>query len=599
MARVEWTRLEGGDVEAVVGMFICSRFPNAVRVRPSQGDGGVDIFVPGDGGFATEREVFQVKKYFTNLTSSQKREITRSFTRVVAASLKEGWTITKWHLVMPLDVTDHNLANWLKELTEGAEFPCEPLGLLFCDTLAGQYPEVVDYYLRDGRERLENAVANLTAVIAGRPLWQQGGTLSVNDVSGDLAAMHRALNNSDPFYRYDFAVSDASPDRSAVPVEPGLVAVYGRRHDSAWIAVKIYARSLAALEERPITGHLKFAISPEDEHLRKEFENFIDYGAPVSMPAGTVDGSLDLPGGLGGDISGSSLRMLSVPDDDSQIEPAEIAIAMVAPDSDTVLASAIVHRVEFTTGLAGARSVWRDKADLFTIETLVAGGELRAQMTLRVDEYDLQGRRPSELVESLKFMANMHAPNRIALSLSYGPRNYSVVATAGWKPDELAVFWAPVCEALTLIQDHVNVLLRMPAAVSARDADRINDVARLLSGDALYDKGLRNFQIDHDGDQAERLEASGIYDFITVHTMAFRLGDVVIVVGKQARLFRGRCIEIGQTQSTVEPEPGTDVTMRYEGSLNPGQVRTRHIACEISGRPDVKKGASSAEPSEN
>ena len=56
MARVEWTRHEGDDIEAVVGMFICSDLPNAVRVRPSQGDGGVDIFVPGPEGFAKHRE---------------------------------------------------------------------------------------------------------------------------------------------------------------------------------------------------------------------------------------------------------------------------------------------------------------------------------------------------------------------------------------------------------------------------------------------------------------------------------------------------------------------------------------------------------------
>ena len=40
MARVEWTRQSGDDVETVVGMLLCSQRPNAVRVRPSQGDGG-------------------------------------------------------------------------------------------------------------------------------------------------------------------------------------------------------------------------------------------------------------------------------------------------------------------------------------------------------------------------------------------------------------------------------------------------------------------------------------------------------------------------------------------------------------------------------
>jgi hypothetical protein len=39
MARVEWTRQSGEDVEAVVAMLLCSKYPSAVGVRPSQGDG--------------------------------------------------------------------------------------------------------------------------------------------------------------------------------------------------------------------------------------------------------------------------------------------------------------------------------------------------------------------------------------------------------------------------------------------------------------------------------------------------------------------------------------------------------------------------------
>jgi hypothetical protein len=47
-------------------------------VRPSQGDGGVDIFVPGPTGFGSERAVYQVKQYSSILTASQKRKIKNS-----------------------------------------------------------------------------------------------------------------------------------------------------------------------------------------------------------------------------------------------------------------------------------------------------------------------------------------------------------------------------------------------------------------------------------------------------------------------------------------------------------------------------------------
>jgi hypothetical protein len=43
MARIEWTRRDGDDVEAVVAMFVNRERPNSTRITPSRGDGGVDI----------------------------------------------------------------------------------------------------------------------------------------------------------------------------------------------------------------------------------------------------------------------------------------------------------------------------------------------------------------------------------------------------------------------------------------------------------------------------------------------------------------------------------------------------------------------------
>ena len=105
--------------------------PNAVRIRPSQGDAGIDVFIPGPAGWGKERKVWQIKRYCENLTGTEKRAIKRSFSRVVEASKKDGWQITKWNLVMPLDLTTQNLG-WLDSYIAdaGVDFPCETHGLL-------------------------------------------------------------------------------------------------------------------------------------------------------------------------------------------------------------------------------------------------------------------------------------------------------------------------------------------------------------------------------------------------------------------------------------------------------------------------------------
>lgn len=573
--RVPWVRLEGGDVESIVGMLICSQFTNAVRVRPSQGDGGVDIFVPGEGGFAEERIVYQVKKYTENLTAGQKTKITNSFNRVVAASGKEGWRLAEWHLVMPLDLTDHNLANWLRELTEDAEFPCETHGLLFCDTYASRYPNVVDYYHRDGKERLDSAMERLTQVISGREDRRRGDPLSPVDVATDLAAIHHALNEHDPFYRYDFAVSDGPPpDQPPLLGEPGLVGVYGVSQGSTWITIKIFARSREAAVERPIKGHFTVSIPPENDELREEFSKFVDYGAPVSMPPGTVHGLIDLPGGLGGDISGASLQVLSAPTIDPS-ESADLVLAIIAPDTDAVLASTKMRRIEVTSGEVGIRSVLADEAELFTVEVLVKSGLVdTGQMTLRVD-YHLAGRRPADLVDGMSVLYHWHTPNRIAFGLAYGPPNYGVVATSPNEPDPERQRWAPICEALGLIQEHVPKLIKMPATMDFKQAMQILDVAKLVSGETTTGRLSGDFTVTHPSPATEiPRELHKVYDFKIIKTTKFTLDDEVITVGKHTIDFSGQFARIRATESELKPLT-TGVAMRYDGDLPPGYVQAR------------------------
>src|SRR5205807_5656885 len=196
--------------------------------------------------------------------------------------------------------------------------------------------------------------------------------------------------------------------------EEGLIAVYAIFQNSVWITFKIYARTLVSLEERPITWRLQLAVPADDSELKEQVEKFIDYGAPLTMPAGTVSGSLDLPAGLGGDLSGASLQVSNVMDRTVDDEDSELAIAMLAPETDTVIASTIINRTGRSTGQEGVRSMWVDEANLFTIEMLASMSAAGRQLTWNFHtEYDLKGRRPSEIVNSLGFLAAMHAPNRI------------------------------------------------------------------------------------------------------------------------------------------------------------------------------------------
>jgi len=556
-------------------MLICSDRRNAVRVQPSQGDGGLDIYVPQKQG-DREREVYQVKGFTDRLVGSRKRQIKRSLAEVAKTARDEGWTITKWHLVMPLDLTDNEIRWFHDELTQDCEFLSEINGLLFCDTLAATYPKVVDYYLNDGKDRLEAAMNNLTAIVSGRRDRQRNDPLVPGDVVPDLASVYRALNDYDPFYKYDFSVSDSSPPKEQPKQQPDLVAIYAMRQDRIWITIKIIASSLAALEERPIGAQFTVAIPAEDDELRQQFERFIDYGAPINMPPGTVSGSLDLPGGLGTVVTGASLAVLSAPDEAGE-EPAELLLAIVASDSENVIARTTIRRTEVTVGQAGVRNVFAEKSGIFILELRMEADRLDGEMTLHTG-YDLAGKRPAQFVDGLQVLAAWTSPNRIAFGSSFGPANYGVVATISTDRDRDAAKWARVCEDLALIQDHVSVLLRMPTEMDFEQAMRIRDVAKLFSGETSTGTLSGDFTITHQADDRPVDRQMGVlYEFRTIKTLEIELGDDTITVGKQALFFRGRFIRIEDGESELEPF-GDYVAVLVEGDLEPGRVMMRPIA---------------------
>lgn len=556
-------------------MLLCSRFPNAVRVRPSQGDGGIDIFIPGATGWGKERAVWQIKRYCENLRGTQKRAIKSSFSRVVETSSKEGWRITEWHLVMPLDLTGQNLG-WLDTHTADADFPREIHGLLLCDTLAADHPKVIDYYLRDGKERLQAEMDNLTRILSGRLSRQENEPVTPAALLTDLASIHKALNACDPFYKYNFDVSDKPPPDEPSPDDEGLVAAHAVCQDSVWITIKVYALSLAALQERPITWRVQLAVPPEDAELRKQVDKFIDYGAPLSMPAGTVTGSLDLPAGLGGDLSGAALEVRNVFEQNVSDEETELAVAVLAPDSDTVIASTPIKRTEFSRGQSGVRSVWVDTAELFTIEMLAKVADQRKLTWNFSVGYSLGGRRPAEIVDSLKFLAALHPPNRIGIGLPYGPKEFNSGGTVpASMNDREAQRWSVVADALARIQDHVGVLLRMPAEMTKDQAIAIIDAAKVLAGEARTGTVTGPFTIVRN-DSPLQPEVDALYDFIVIKSLKITLGSDEVTVGKEAMFFRGRYLEVTDDELTIEPMEDC-IYVRYTGEHSPGQLFCRPV----------------------
>lgn len=286
--RIPWTRYSGEDVESVLATFISLEERNAIKIRPSRGDGGIDLIVYLD---AETVDIYQIKKFAENLKNSQKAQIENSWQELSATTAVLHVIINSWHLVMPLDPTNENL-RWAKELVEpsGTKFIWD--GLSRVDGWASKYPEVIDYYFSNGKEEVSEYAAKLLSM-ANLPDCSDPVILE-----NRLRDLCSNLDKLDPYYAYsvhvlseydkrdDFCTRAPGVVMSQILVTPGA----GR------IAIDVIEKTPIASTLHPLTFSVKLIAGTDEE--KEQVQNYIEYGMPfTSLPAEVIDQDCQLPVG--------------------------------------------------------------------------------------------------------------------------------------------------------------------------------------------------------------------------------------------------------------------------------------------------------------
>ena len=174
---VAWGAHSGEVLERVMAVLLAQEHPNVIQRTPSSGDGGVDVCIPVQGGF----DVHQIKRFAFRIGANERRQIKDSW-ETLRADARLGRPIVSYQLVVPVDPTSDEQA-WFEQLTHGAPFPCEWRGAVYWDSMAAKYPYVIDYYLRDGRARVEaRADALLSRFRAGEPLHPHDVVVSLDQL---------------------------------------------------------------------------------------------------------------------------------------------------------------------------------------------------------------------------------------------------------------------------------------------------------------------------------------------------------------------------------------------------------------------------------
>lgn len=472
MTAVPWGSIEGHTVEDFVAALILLRFPNGTRITPSQGDQGVDIKVPTDGGY----DVYQVKKYASALKSDQAAKVKASWQRVNEEFGAEN-IITAWYLVMPWDPTAER-EQWFNELTVGADFPCEWKGLAHINGWAADNIRLVDYFFGEGYQRLEKMIAALTL----DPSDNSGGSgdTRLDAVVKRYRELQDTVDSISPFYTYrltliradelDRILSDVRPEE----VSRSSVTTYRRVNTDYYIEIEITPISEEAASYDPISMRLKI---PVDDTNAFELERFHQYGIAPSTPvAAEVVEASGPPGSIPQLSTSGSLRFADV-----VVPSAWESIAFhcfpADPDRDDVMIVELGPLIT-TEGQQG-RAIRTEGAAI--------GIELRIQpnggtMSLSTWAVPIGGKLPHRVLPELRFAERLWSgQHRVALSVPNGPALVNAEQPPARSDDAKgAELWADIALALSVLQRFTLQQLKMPHKLGAKESHTIRSAAELV-----------------------------------------------------------------------------------------------------------------------
>jgi hypothetical protein len=523
---VEWTRLSGEATEELVAVLLCRRHPSATVIRPSRGDGGIDLLVPrDDGGY----EVYQVKKFSTNLTSRQKGQITTSYERVQQHCSEQELDVRAWHLTMPLNPTNENLA-WLTDLTSRSAFSCDWRGYNFVEGLAAEFPDVIDYYLHDGAGRLAEVVGKLTEAMHMPPKTDGAGLITPAQVAEHLGSLQPALD-TDPHFRYAISIDPQPPP---TPNDPGLILAMTSGctdQDGTAVTVKVFPRFAEALAFRPIPMTVTFQVDPGSQ-FEQDLKSFRKFGTPLEAPAGSVSLDADLPGGLNGSFDGGSAKIgpaLRTDNTGTYV----LRFAAVDP-TGSVVAEALLDMEPVSVGQdrTGIRACGTDRKRVFDVEILTDLEDRHFKMKLATR--DPSGRAPSELVDSIRLLLALRAPNGLAIAGPYGPISappLDLIQLPDWLHQGALQRLLLIVECLVAIQSHTTQQVVMPpiGLITPEAIDAWLSARELLDGQTLTLSRSEVTLCLNPGVSPP----DGQFPFAVNSDFAVRIGDRTVDLGKQ------------------------------------------------------------------
>lgn len=473
---MNWERYSGDQVEEFVAALLLLRNPKGNRITPSQGDRGVDVQIRIEsGGY----EFYQIKRFSRSLAGSQKKQIKGSW-RTFLEQTAPQYDVVSWNIVMPYDPTNQNL-EWLNSFTSSSGIEVNWVGRAQLDAWAAENSQLVDYYFGDGKSRIEELLKQVL-MLGQLPASSavDSGDQKIDALMGKIVTIQELLNKMDPFYLYEFECRQGQLETLSHEVirtsREGEVfaSVFPLSDAGNNVILHVIARCAESCSLRPIGLTVAFKADPGTTEYRS-LQRFQEFGLPPQNVDAIISG---YDGPPGGPSDGDGLvSLLEFASDDDKLPPLEAKI--IVPDSDF---SASVKIMNVFSGVSlferGQYLTFSDCGGVFKMTMLISSsGELSS---LEVKRDVLTGRRPGDIVASIRFLAALEHGGTLTLQ----GRNegalivrLEVMATRDQKRIDGALLFKDYVESLVEIQRHVLVPIAVPSAESLSD-DEVKEVIR-------------------------------------------------------------------------------------------------------------------------
>lgn len=399
---VAWENLSGEAVENLLATLIARERPDSNHIRPSSGDYGMDLKVKNKDGSI---DVYQIKKFHSNLTKGQKKQIEESWNRLNEYIRNTGVEVSHWYLTMPLNPTPENL-EWFDALTAGSSIQCSWRGKTYIESLIAKYPEVIDFYLHGGQEHLLEKFRDAAQAFSDRE------EDSAQFLAQRLQRIQKLLNEQDPHYDYDLYLSNSVPENviDGVGCNPRAVcSLWEIQPNGKAILIEIVPKFGAATLIAPL--ETTFCFTPQTEDQKAELDSFLTFGTSLSRCPVEIK---------------KPMSQLLPWVDSAVVESATCSVASAEPQSRTDLvlrckdASVTLHNTSRATGIRGGGHWFgEDGSGLMSVHLLAApNGETSG--TVICGPENLRGKPIGEVRQAIDFCESMHANSSFNLETMDG-----------------------------------------------------------------------------------------------------------------------------------------------------------------------------------